>query len=122
MNTLLRKLSPVNRFKRWDSVGTVWKYLAGNPDANDLRIINSSLNDLIDNNNKQITINRQFNNKIKELAFNTVKVIEQSNSLETHSIVIYMHLEKIIESVQGIIDSIESHSPSLNAPDDSGLQ
>ena len=40
------------RQKRWDSIGTTWKWMAGNPDAQDLAIINSSMNDLITENNK----------------------------------------------------------------------
>lgn len=55
----LYKLKPMKRArqKRWDIIGKGWKWLAGNPDADDLRIINSTFNSLIDQSNEQIKIN-----------------------------------------------------------------
>lgn len=34
---LLKSIIP-QRKKRWDAVGTVWKFIAGSPDANDLKV------------------------------------------------------------------------------------
>lgn len=51
------KLTPIvntpthNRNKRWDTVGTIFKWIAGTPDADDLRLINSSMNSLINETN-----------------------------------------------------------------------
>lgn len=61
------KLAPIvnthihthTRTKRWDTIGTVFKWVAGTPDADDLRLINSSMNSLIVETNKQILINQQ---------------------------------------------------------------
>lgn len=56
-----------HRQKRWDVLGTAWKWIAGSPDADDLRIINSTMNDLIDQNNNQFEVNEHINQKIQEL-------------------------------------------------------
>lgn len=49
------KLRPVTskRRKRWETLGSAWKYISGSPDAEDLRIINRTTNLLIDQNNEQ---------------------------------------------------------------------
>lgn len=55
------------RTKRWDITGTTWKWIAGNPDAQDLRIIDKSLNQLVSENNHQVKIDTQIGNSISEL-------------------------------------------------------
>lgn len=63
----LRQIKPTQstRHKRWDELGSAWKWLAGNPDAQDLRIINRTMNDLINENNQQLKINEQINKRIQ---------------------------------------------------------
>ncbi|XP_055629043.1 uncharacterized protein LOC129779077 [Toxorhynchites rutilus septentrionalis] len=61
------KPQKAHRQKRWDTIGTAWKWIAGSPDAQDLRIINSSMNDLINQNNQQYKINENINNRITQL-------------------------------------------------------
>lgn len=56
INTALGNIIPSKRQKRWDAVGTVWKFIAGSPEAQDLKLINSIINDLIYDNNKQVKI------------------------------------------------------------------
>ena len=104
----LSNLSPSKRYKRWDKIGTVWKFIAGNPDANDLKIINSSINDLIINNNKQIKINKGLNLQIKELVFRTKDAIEVSNSKysELYSVNIFLNLKYLAEKLEQIAESI----------------
>lgn len=50
-----------NKKKRWDTLGAAWKWLAGSPDAGDLRLINTSMNELISANNLQVQINDMLN-------------------------------------------------------------
>uniref|UniRef100_A0AB38Z2R2 Envelope protein n=1 Tax=Pitica errantivirus TaxID=3078414 RepID=A0AB38Z2R2_9VIRU len=75
------QIKPVshNRFKRWDIIGTTWKWIAGNPDAQDLRIIDKSLNQLVDENNHQIRINNQINNSISTLTSAINLIIERQH-------------------------------------------
>lgn len=71
-----------NRPKRWNQLGTAWKWIAGSPDANDLRIINTTLSELVSQNNKQYRINDNINIRIGQL---TQTVNEIANSLNRHN-------------------------------------
>ncbi|XP_058826825.1 uncharacterized protein LOC131686848 [Topomyia yanbarensis] len=104
----LKSIDPIRRHKRWDSLGTVWKFIAGSPDANDLRIINSTINNLIMNNNEQIRINREINLQLKEAMFETKKAINLFNtrSAETYSTKILFHLNYLSKKLNQIIDTI----------------
>ncbi|XP_058828545.1 uncharacterized protein LOC131688355 [Topomyia yanbarensis] len=104
----LKSIDPIRRHKRWDSLGTVWKFIAGSPDANDLRIINSTINNLIMNNNEQIRINREINLQLKEAMFETKKAINLFNtrSAETYSTKILFHLKYLSKKLNQIIDTI----------------
>ncbi|XP_062711508.1 uncharacterized protein LOC115268173 [Aedes albopictus] len=104
----LKNMSPSRRQKRWNSLGTGWKFIAGSPDANDLKIINSSINQLIFNNNEQIRINRALNLQMKELVFKTKDAIDLSNSKssEIYSINIFLNLKYLAEKLAHIVDSI----------------
>ena len=68
MYNSLFSIEPRNhRSRRWDALGTAWKFIAGTPDAQDLQIINTTLNNLIDQNNKQFEINDKINHRIVQL-------------------------------------------------------
>jgi len=48
-------------------IGSAWKYIAGSPDHEDLVMIEESLNNLAINNNEQIIINNQLQDRINNL-------------------------------------------------------
>ncbi|XP_055643840.1 uncharacterized protein LOC129780019 [Toxorhynchites rutilus septentrionalis] len=81
----LIQLKPIKtkRQKQWDSIGTVWKWIAGSPDAEDLRIINSTLNDLIDQSNEQIKINHAIIDRLATITDNINQLIDHHTSLNT---------------------------------------
>ncbi|XP_055645603.1 uncharacterized protein LOC129782449 [Toxorhynchites rutilus septentrionalis] len=81
----LIQLKPIKsrRQKRWDSIGTAWKWIAGSPDAEDLRLINSSLNDLIDQSNEQLKANHVINERITAITNNINQLIDHHTSLNT---------------------------------------
>lgn len=68
------------RIKRWDIIGKAWKWIAGSPDAEDLRIIDQNLNQLINENNHQVKINTQIGNSISELTTAINQVIEKQHT------------------------------------------
>lgn len=104
----LKTLISTKRAKRWDSLGSAWKFVAGSPDADDLKIINSSINNLIQNNNAQVKINRELNLQMKEFVFKTTQAISLFNSraIESHSINIFLNLKYLHEKLEQIVDSI----------------
>lgn len=74
----LHQLKPMRprRTKRWDTLGTAWKWIAGSPDADDLKIINTTLDELITENNHQTRINNIINTRIDEMATTVNRLIE----------------------------------------------
>lgn len=95
INHSLQNIIPFRRQKRWDAVGTIWKFIARTPDANDFRLINSSINNLISNNNQQVKINREM----------TLQLFK-SKSSELYSINVLFNLKHIHEKIEIIIDTI----------------
>lgn len=77
-NFLQIKPTKITRSKRWETLGTAWKWLAGNPDAEDLRIINKTLNELIDANNEQYKINEHINTRITTLTTTINQLIKST--------------------------------------------
>ncbi|XP_055598793.1 uncharacterized protein LOC129748245 [Uranotaenia lowii] len=68
-----------HRSKRWDTIGTIWKWIAGTPDAADLQVINSTMNDLIDQNNQQFKVNENIDKRIQHLTNAIKEVMLQAN-------------------------------------------
>lgn len=104
------KLKPfTHRRKRWDTIGTAWKWIAGNPDAEDLRIINTTLNSLITQNNKQILINQAIGSRLEEITSITNQVLKLENErLKNHSIEInQLIILSNLDSLQNQIETLE---------------
>ncbi|XP_058064653.1 uncharacterized protein LOC131214288 [Anopheles bellator] len=96
------------RSKRWDSIGTVWKFIAGNPDANDLKMINGSINDLVRNNNMQVKFNFDLNIRIQEALQKTTQALSMFNkkSIELRAVNIYLHINYFARYLDRIVDTV----------------
>lgn len=100
-----------HRTKRWDAIGSTWKWIAGNPDAQDLRIINTTMNQLIDENNKQYTVNEQLGQRIQILTNAINKIAEEYhtnqialNELDTITMILNVDvINKILLDIQDAI-------------------
>lgn len=57
-----------------DFIGSAWKWIAGNPDHSDFNIIVEKINNVLENNNRQVIINKLTNEKINEVIENTNKI------------------------------------------------
>lgn len=112
-NNLLQ-IKPLNRKRkrRWDTLGAAWKWLAGSPDAEDLRIINKTTNELIQENNHQIRINQMISNRIGTITNTVNQLIAQQNlenkilleEYEAVKILLYMDtLNSIVVEIQDTI-------------------
>lgn len=110
----LRQIKPINsrRKRRWDTIGKAWKWLAGSPDAEDLRIINRTINELVDQNNKQLIINRMVNERIGDITQAVNSLIKQQNienkiileEYDTITLLLYMDtLNDVLEEIQDTI-------------------
>lgn len=74
--TYLRLIPHEHRIKRWDNIGKVIKWIAGTADAEDLRIINKTMNELVENNNQQIYFNEAPNSRINHLNQVTTELLQ----------------------------------------------
>lgn len=108
----LNQIKPNSRRKRsLDLIGTTWKWIGGSPDAHDLQIINSTMNELIESNNLQFKFNQQLGQKIKDLTNEMRLIIEtkQTNKLilseiDTLTTIINIDtINKILEEIQEAI-------------------
>ncbi|XP_058820500.1 uncharacterized protein LOC131682778 [Topomyia yanbarensis] len=96
------------RHRRMDAIGTMWKWIAGSPDAEDSRIIYSNLNQLINENNHQVKINNQIDKRISALTNTINQIIDKQqinqivlDELDVITTIINIDtLNKIITSIQ----------------------
>lgn len=99
-----------HRSKRWDSLGATWKWLAGSPDAQDLRIINSTMNGLISQNNQQFDINNRINQRISAITNSINSIISnmKTNELanEISAIITIINIDTINKVLEDIQDAI----------------
>lgn len=111
LNNNFYQIKPIHqrRRKRWDTLGSAWKWIAGTPDAQDLRIINSTMNDLITQNNQQYQINGRINQRI-QLITDTINKAITNNTIANR--ITFTEIELIttiinIETVNGILEDIQ---------------
>lgn len=107
------KIKPfVKRQKRWDTIGTTWKWIAGSPDAEDLRIINSSINSLINNNNKQVMINKALSKQLQGITDITNQLLTTqqqamtNHSIEVNQLVMLSNLDLLQNQIETLEDAI----------------
>lgn len=100
------------RVKRWESLGKAWKYISGSPDAEDLKIINSTTNTLIEQNNKQITINKKFEERINNITKTISLLANDHNSSynETlngfESVSLLFNIDELIKHLEIVEEAI----------------
>lgn len=107
----LYEIKPIrsNRHKRWDIVGKTWKWIAGSPDADDLRLINSTFNNLIDQSNEQIKVNHAIDERIAKTTEIINQLVQQQTSLNT---IILKEMDAItlllsLDTMNNILEDIE---------------
>jgi len=114
------QLNPLthSRSKRWDTVGKVWKWIAGTPDADDLRLINSTMNQLITNNYDQFHLNEQLNKRMEQMSTAINDLIFESNAnnqmlREVQAIKLIIRIDTVNQLVQNIQEAILGIKASL---------
>lgn len=107
------KLKPItHRRKRWDTIGTVWKWIAGSPDAEDLRVINSTMNNLIDSNNQQVLINNAIDTRIQHISKSTNNLLELNfktqleHQREMHILTTILNMDAVQQQLEILEDAV----------------
>lgn len=81
---LLNTVNPKKKRRALDFLGTAWKYIAGSPDHNDLEMLTENINNIAQNNNKQILINKQNNerlNNLTKISNELTNIIKKDNKI-----------------------------------------
>lgn len=94
-----------------DIIGSTWKWIGGSPDAQDLHIINKTMNELIESNNIQYRVNQNLGQRIKNLTNEVKRLIEDKqanelilNEIDTLTTIINIDtINKILEEIQEAI-------------------
>lgn len=108
----IKQLKPRQRPKRWDALGRAWKWMSGSPDADDLEIITKSMNEVVDNSNKQITINddvfKSLDNltEITNYLFNITEKNSKHISEESRVLNLILNLDIINQEIENIQEAI----------------
>lgn len=116
LNDSFLKLRPLisRRSKRWDLIGTTWKLIGGNPDAEDLRIIEKSLNQLTVENNKQIVVNEAIEERLNNITtvINSMIRLEKeqiyNHTLLINLLIVFFNIESLQEQINIIEESIST--------------
>lgn len=112
LNTIISKVKPANRNKRWETLGKAWKYISGSPDAEDLKIINATTNSLIDQNDRQIRINIAIEHRLKNITEKLNSLIKYQDNLTAgaldgfDSVNIIFNLDELIYQLEIIEEAI----------------
>lgn len=106
------KMKPVktSRKKRWESLGSAWKYMSGSPDAEDLSIINSTTNSLICQNNKQVKINKLFEDRIYNMSRSLTSFVKNmSNAVvdRMNAVNLIFNIDELIKYLEIIDEAIK---------------
>lgn len=101
----LKNYAPKRKSRSINTLGKIWKIIAGSPDHDDAEYIYKTLDELTDNNNKQVIINTDFSNQLN----NITKLINTfSNSIRKDNFILNENIEilsnKIRLAKEGIIN------------------
>ncbi|XP_053699033.1 uncharacterized protein LOC128746003 [Sabethes cyaneus] len=112
LHTIVTKIKPNQRSRRWETLGKIWKYVSGSPDAEDLKIINATLNSLISQNDKQIKINNAVDTRISNITKNLHHLINYQQNITSEtlegfdSVNIIFNLDELIYQLEVIEEAI----------------
>lgn len=112
LRSIISRVRPANRNRRWETLGKAWKYISGSPDAEDLKIINATTNALIDQNDRQIRINIAIEDRLKNITEKLNSLIKYQDNITTEtldgfdSINIIFNLDELINQLEIIEEAI----------------
>lgn len=86
----LKNISPKRRIRSINTLGKIWKLIAGSPDHDDAEIIFRTLEEMTSNNNQQVIINTNFANQLNNI---TKLINEFSNTIKKDDTVINENIE-----------------------------
>ena len=110
LHETFNKIRPhANRERRWDTIGTIWKWIAGTPDAEDLRVINSTINSLIEQNSQQVLINDEIDKRLYDITriANSVLQLEEERFHQRSNEIIQLIIISNLDTLQNYLETLE---------------
>lgn len=97
----IHRLQIKNRHPRSiNSIGSAWKWIAGNPDHDDFLLLNDKINKVLQNTNDQVIINKLTKEKIKEITNvtnNILKIVKDRGEIDEDLFLNYKYKLDLIE-------------------------
>ncbi|XP_053969201.1 uncharacterized protein LOC128870575 [Anastrepha ludens] len=85
IQSFLSRLKPKVNKRSINAIGTAWKWLTGSPDHEDLVMLENHINNLLENNNNQLIINRAMSgriNNITEVSNKIFKILKDKEDVQ----------------------------------------
>lgn len=109
LSHLINRLMPEERSKRsLDEIGTAWKWLAGSPDHDDLMLLKNKINELTDNSNNQLIINRDLIERMQEITNATNSISKILKTSEDFRNTLILQAKYKVEILKEEITNINS--------------
>lgn len=96
----LNRIKPRRSKRSLNFIGSAWKWIAGNPDHDDFVIIKQRMNNVLENNDKQVVINKIYNERINNLTKITNEIensLRKESSVKNNFILSLKYKLKIIK-------------------------
>lgn len=100
VKNILNGLQPRRQIRSLDILGTAWKWLAGTPDHDDFQLIDDRTNNLIRNNDRQVTINKLTMNRLDEVSKITNKLLNTIQSTDIYEKQIIIGIERKLKIIK----------------------
>ncbi|XP_062558605.1 uncharacterized protein LOC134223467 isoform X2 [Armigeres subalbatus] len=100
------------RVKRWDTLGKGWKYISGSPDADDIRLVNATINTIINQENNQMKINSGLDTRIRNITYVINALISKNNNLSSElsegfsSVNLLFNIDELTQQIETIGEAI----------------
>jgi hypothetical protein len=104
---MLDEFNP-NRSKRsLNFIGSTWKWISGSPDHDDLVMIKKKFNNILENNNRQVIINKTYNDRINNITSLTNQIIEKLRTEKDFSNSLIFKLQYKLKLIKEEITNIK---------------
>ena len=110
LHETFNKIRPhTNRERRWDTISTIWKRIAGTPATEDVRVISSTVNSLIDQNNQQVLINDEIDKRLYDITriANGVLQLEEERFHQRSNEIIQLIIISNLDTMQNYLEILE---------------
>ena len=95
----LKNYTPKRQSRSIGALGKIWKIIAGSPDHDDVEYINKTLDELTDNNNKQVIINTDFSNQINKIT-KLINTLMELDSIRKDNFILKEDIEILTNKIR----------------------